>query len=108
MADGRGVRALRASAHAGSHGRRRPHLRRCLPGDRPRDHHSIITIVVYVPLNDAIKAAGDPDGITDLAAVGAMFDEHRWAAWNLVRVVAGTASFGRLARTLALHSRATG
>jgi uncharacterized membrane protein len=39
-----------------------------------------ITMAVHVPLNDAIKAAGDPDRITDLAAVREQFDEARWVA----------------------------
>jgi uncharacterized membrane protein len=56
----------------------------------------VITIAVNVPLNDAIKAAGDPDRISDLAAVREHFDEGRWAAWNVVRTVASTAAFGCL------------
>ena len=68
----------------------------------------VITIAVNVPANDAIKAAGDPDGIPDLAAVRRRFDETRWAAWNLVRVVTSTAAFGCLAWALVLYGRATG
>jgi uncharacterized membrane protein len=56
----------------------------------------VITFRVNVPLNDAIKAAGDPDGIADLAAVRRRFDETRWARWNLVRTVASTAAFACL------------
>jgi uncharacterized membrane protein len=56
----------------------------------------IITIAVNVPLNDAIKAAGDPDRISDLGAVRERFDEARWAGWNVVRAVASTAAFGCL------------
>jgi uncharacterized membrane protein len=56
-----------------------------------------ITIAVNVPLNDGIKAAGDPDGIADLAAVRTRFNEARWRSWNLVRVVTSTAAFGLLA-----------
>ena len=48
---------------------------------------------VTVPLNDAIKAAGDPDHIDDLAAVRARFQEAKWIRWNLVRAVASTAGF---------------
>lgn len=55
-----------------------------------------ITVAVHVPLNDAIKAAGDPDTIPDLAAVRRSFDEGRWLAWNLVRTIATTAAFGLL------------
>lgn len=67
----------------------------------------VITIVVNVPLNDALKAAGPPDAITDLAAVRAAFDEARWRMWNLVRVVLTTASFGLLAWALVVHGRAS-
>jgi uncharacterized membrane protein len=59
----------------------------------------IITIAINVPLNDAIKAAGDPDTI-DVAAVRAAFDEARWKTFNLVRVVLSTSAFGLLAWAL--------
>jgi uncharacterized membrane protein len=65
----------------------------------------VITLAVNVPLNDDIKAAGDPDRIADLAAVRERFNETRWAAWNIVRAVASTAAFGCLAWTLVLHGR---
>jgi hypothetical protein len=45
-------------------------------------------MAINVPLNDAIKAAGDPDQI-NVATVRAAFHESTWAAWNYVRVVAG-------------------
>jgi uncharacterized membrane protein len=67
----------------------------------------VITIAVNVPLNDAIKAAGDPDRI-DLARVRTKFGEARWAAWNLVRVVTTTTAFGLLAWALVEQGRATG
>jgi uncharacterized membrane protein len=67
----------------------------------------VITIVVNVPLNDAIKAAGDPDRIRDLAAVRDRFNEARWAGWNLVRAVTSTAAFGCLAWALVLYGRST-
>jgi uncharacterized membrane protein len=50
----------------------------------------VITMVVNVPMNDALKAGGDRAG----------FDEARWAAWNLVRTLATTAAFGTLCWTL--------
>jgi len=53
----------------------------------------VITVAINVPLNDAIKAAGDPDRITDLAAVRRNFSEARWVAWNHVRVLLTTTSF---------------
>jgi uncharacterized membrane protein len=68
----------------------------------------VTTIGVHLPLNDIIKAAGDPDRITDLAAVRERFNEARWVAWNLVRVVASLAAFGCLTWALVLHGRVTG
>jgi uncharacterized membrane protein len=67
----------------------------------------VITVGVNVPLNDAIKSAGDPDRIADLAAVRERFDEARWVRWNNVRTVASTAAFGCLAWALVLFGRAT-
>lgn len=68
----------------------------------------VITIVVNVPLNDALKAAGPPDAITDLAAVRAAFDEARWVAWNLVRTVLSVAAFVLLAWALVVHGAQAG
>jgi len=56
----------------------------------------IITMAVNVPLNDGLKAAGDPARIGDIAAVRRHFRESRWSAWNLVRTVTSTAAFGSL------------
>ena len=66
-----------------------------------------ITLAVNVPLNDAIKTAGDPDHIPNLAIVRERFDETRWAAWNLVRVASTTGAFGCLAWALVLYGRST-
>jgi len=66
----------------------------------------VITIAVHVPLNDAIKAAGDPDHI-NVVQVREKFHESRWAAWNLVRVATTTPAFALLAWALVLHGRAT-
>ena len=65
----------------------------------------IVTMAVNVPLNDVIKAAGDPAHI-DVAQVRARFDEARWAAWNLVRVLTSVPAFGLLAWALVLCGRA--
>ena len=65
----------------------------------------IATLAVNVPLNDTIKAAGDPAHITDPAAVRHRFHEARWAAWNLMRAITSTAAFGSLAWALVLHGR---
>jgi uncharacterized membrane protein len=65
----------------------------------------IITMVVNVPLNDGIKAAGSPDQIGDLAGVRARFNEARWMRWNVVRAVATTLAFGCLAWALVQFGR---
>jgi uncharacterized membrane protein len=56
----------------------------------------VITLAVHVPLNDVLKAAGDPDRIVDLAAVRERFHETRWVTWNLVRVATTTGAFACL------------
>lgn len=60
----------------------------------------IITMVVNVPLNDALKAAGDPGQIADLEAVRSAFDEAKWSRWNLVRTVLSCAAFACLTAAL--------
>ncbi|MFB9358180.1 anthrone oxygenase family protein [Actinoplanes nipponensis] len=64
-----------------------------------------VTVTVHVPLNDALKAAGDPGRIADLAAVRERFDEARWATWNLVRTLSSTAAFGLLCWALTVRGR---
>lgn len=63
----------------------------------------VLTMAINVPLNDAMKAAGAPDRIADLAAVRANFDEAKWAAANLVRTVTSTAAFGCLLWALVVY-----
>jgi uncharacterized membrane protein len=65
----------------------------------------VVTLGVNVPLNDGIKAAGDPDRIADLAAVRERFNEARWVRWNIARAVACTAAFGCLTWALVLYGR---
>ena len=65
----------------------------------------IATMAINVPLNDAIKAAGNPDQIPDLAAVRANFHETRWVAWNIVRTITTTVAFVCLGWALVLHGR---
>jgi uncharacterized membrane protein len=67
----------------------------------------VVTLAVNVPRNDAIKAAGDPDRIADLAAVRERFNEARWRSWNLVRVATSTLAFALLAWALVLQGRST-
>jgi uncharacterized membrane protein len=52
----------------------------------------VATIAVNVPLNNDLKAAGDVDRITDLAAVRGRFNEAKWARWNHVRTVTSVAA----------------
>jgi uncharacterized membrane protein len=65
----------------------------------------VITVAVNVPLNDRIKAAGDPNRIADLAAVRERFNEARWVRWNLARAVASTAALGCLTWALVQYGR---
>jgi uncharacterized membrane protein len=67
----------------------------------------VLYVAINVPLNDAIKAAGEPDRIPDLRAVRAQFNESRWVRWNLVRVLASTTAFGCLAWALVVHGGST-
>jgi uncharacterized membrane protein len=67
----------------------------------------VITVAIHLPLNDALKAAGDPDEIGDLAAVRNSFNEGRWARWNIVRALLSTVAFGCLAWALVVHGHAT-
>ena len=63
-------------------------------------------MAVNVPLNDALRAAGDPARIGDLAQVRQHFNEARWSAWNLVRTVTSTAAFGCLIGAAMMHRSA--
>lgn len=65
----------------------------------------VATLRVNVPLNNAIKAAGDPDRIDDLAGVRERFDEPTWIRWNLFRTLGSTAAFGCLAWGLVEYGR---
>ena len=64
----------------------------------------IITVSVNVPLNDAIKAAGDPATI-DVSAVREAFSEAKWVAWNWVRVGLDLVAFAALSVALVMHGR---
>jgi uncharacterized membrane protein len=61
----------------------------------------VITVRVHVPLNNAIKAAGDPDRI-DVTATRERFNESRWMGWNAVRTVLTVAALTCLAVALAV------
>jgi uncharacterized membrane protein len=64
----------------------------------------IVTVTVNVPLNDALKAAGDPDTI-DVTAVRAAFDETRRRTFNGLRVILDTAALALLAWSLYLTGK---
>ena len=67
----------------------------------------VITLRVNVPLNNDIKAAGDPDRISNLGAVRERFDEARWVRWNLIQG-AGEHRCARLPRVGARRVRELG
>jgi len=58
----------------------------------------VVTFRVNVPLNDALDAAGDPEGRDprEVAAVRAAF-EARWVRWNTYRTLACLLALGCLA-----------
>ncbi|MEZ0579546.1 DUF1772 domain-containing protein [Nocardioides sp. MH1] len=64
----------------------------------------VLTVAVNVPLNDALKAAGDP-GRIDVAAARAAFHETRWVVSNVVRTILTTGAFGLLAWALVVTER---
>jgi uncharacterized membrane protein len=64
----------------------------------------VMTIRINVPLNDAIKAAGDPNQI-DVTAAREAFDEPRWVRSNNVRVVLCIIAFGLLAWALVVFGQ---
>jgi uncharacterized membrane protein len=59
----------------------------------------VVSFAANIPLNDALEAAGRVDGIKDLAAVRADFEDS-WVRWNVVRAVLSTAAFGSLVGAL--------
>ena len=65
----------------------------------------VITVTVNVPLNDAIKAAGDPATI-DVAAVREAFSESRWVAGTWCGSGSTSARSRLWSIALVLHGRA--
>jgi len=61
----------------------------------------IITFRVNVPLNDALKAATDPD----LGAVRERFNEALWTRWNHARSWLSTGAFVSLAWGLVVYGK---
>ncbi|GIH08705.1 membrane protein [Rhizocola hellebori] len=66
----------------------------------------IITGRINVPLNDALKAAGDPNTI-DVTAAREHFNEALWIRWNHVRSVACFLAFACLTWATVLYGRIT-
>jgi uncharacterized membrane protein len=64
----------------------------------------VVTFAVHIPLNDDLKAEGDPARIENLAEVRDDFVTP-WVAWDIVRTLATTAAFGCLTWALVLHAR---
>jgi uncharacterized membrane protein len=54
-----------------------------------------VTFGGNIPLNNLIAGAGDPDRLTDLAALRERF-EGAWVRWNIVRAATSTAGFAAL------------
>ncbi|MFH8616120.1 DUF1772 domain-containing protein [Streptomyces sp. NPDC017979] len=63
----------------------------------------VVTLAVNVPLNHALIAAGDPDGVPDLAAVRERF-EARWNRMNALRTATTVAAFCCLLGALAVRT----
>lgn len=64
----------------------------------------VVTVAVHFPLNDELKAAGDPALIKDPAAVRDDFLTP-WVVWNIVRTLSSTAAFACLTWALVLRGR---
>jgi uncharacterized membrane protein len=65
----------------------------------------VITGVVHVPLNNALKAAGDAASISKIAEVRVRFNEARWATFNVLRTLASCLAFASLTWALVVHGR---
>jgi uncharacterized membrane protein len=64
----------------------------------------VVTMVLNVPLNDDLAAAGDPSRIGDIAAVRHDF-LGPWIVWNVLRTVLITGSFAALVWSLVVGAR---
>jgi uncharacterized membrane protein len=54
----------------------------------------VVTAVVHLPRNDALKVAAGAREPVDAARAG--FDEQRWVRWNMLRVLTSTGALGLL------------
>jgi uncharacterized membrane protein len=64
----------------------------------------VITVLIHMPLNDALDAAGRPDHISNLRAVRAAH-ETTWTSWNTIRAITSTAALAALACALLTSAR---
>ena len=62
----------------------------------------LVSFGINIPLNDQLDRAGDPDLISNLAAVRSDF-EGPWVAWNIVRMLFSIGALGCLGKALVLH-----
>jgi uncharacterized membrane protein len=66
-----------------------------------------VTFAFNIPLNDDLENAGNAARIASPAKVLDDF-EAPWIAWNIVRTLAITASFGALVQAFFVHARSRG
>jgi uncharacterized membrane protein len=64
----------------------------------------LVTMLLNVPLNEQLAAAGQPDQISDLAAIRDAF-EGPWVDWNLLRTLLTLGSLTALSIALLRHHR---
>jgi uncharacterized membrane protein len=64
----------------------------------------VVTVAFHFPLNDELRAAGDPARIENVADVRDDFVTP-WVAWNIVRTLALTAAFACLTWALVVRGR---
>lgn len=90
--------ALLLTGVAAWQGRGRPYRRWVWAGLAAYALAFLVTVVVNIPLNDALAERGNP------AALREEFEDP-WVAWNVVRAVLSTVALGCLARALLLYGR---
>lgn len=91
------VGALLLTGVAAWQGRGRPYRRWVWAGLGAYALVFLVTVVVNIPLNDALAESGDP------AALREEFEDP-WVAWNVVRAVLSTVALGCLVRALVLSA----
>ncbi|RFU84580.1 DUF1772 domain-containing protein [Streptomyces triticagri] len=66
---------------------------------------AVITFGVHLPLNEDIGDAGVPQSAAAAAEARELLDESAWTAWNTVRALAATLSFGCLVLAFGLRGQ---